>query len=65
MDTDPTFKLAELRSQIAELGRSVRQLQKAGMDSTSAQLLIARNRGALERLMNSDGATTTSPARRG
>ena len=28
MDTDPTFKLAELRSQIAELGRSVRQLQK-------------------------------------
>jgi len=46
MDTDLAFKLAELRSQIAELGRSVRQLQKAGMNSTSAQLLIARNRGA-------------------
>ena len=65
MDTDLAFKLAELRSQIAELGRSVRQLQKAGMDSTSAQRLIARNRGELERLVNSDGAATTPPARRG
>ena len=46
MDTDLAFKLAKLRGQIAELGRSVRQLQKAGMNSTSAQLLIARNRGA-------------------
>jgi hypothetical protein len=65
MDTDLAFKLAGLRSQIAELGSSVRQLQKAGLNSTSAQLLIARNRGELERLMNSDGATTTPPARRG
>ena len=65
MDTDLAFKLAELRGQIAELGRSVRQLQKAGMNSTSAQLLIPRNRGELERLMNSDGATTTQPARLG
>ena len=65
MGTDPTFKLAELRGQIAELGSSIRQLQKAGMNSTSAQLLIARNRGELERLVNSDGAATTPPARRG
>ena len=64
MDTDLAFKLAELRSQIAELGRSVRQLQKAGMNSASAQLLIARKRGELERLVNSDGATRP-PARRG
>jgi hypothetical protein len=45
MDTDLAFKLAELQSQIAELGRFVRQLQKAAMNSTSAQLLIARKRG--------------------
>ena len=64
METDLAFKLAELQSQIAELGRFVRQLQKAGMNSTSAQLLIARKRGGLERLMNSNGATRP-PARRG
>ena len=60
MDTDLAFKLAELRDQIAELGSSIRQLQKAGMDSASAQLLIARKRAELERLMNSNGATATA-----
>ena len=65
MDTDLAFKLAKLRGQIAELGRSMRQLRKAGLDSASAQLLIARNRGELERLMNSGGVTTTPPARCG
>jgi hypothetical protein len=54
MDTDLAFKLAGLRGQIAELG-----------SSHAAQLLIARNRGELERLMNSDGVATTPPARRG
>ena len=44
MDTDLVFKLAELRGQIAELGSSIRQLQKAGLDSASAQLLITRKR---------------------
>ena len=33
MDTDLAFKLPGLRDQIAELARSVRQLQKAGMDA--------------------------------
>jgi hypothetical protein len=42
MDTDLAFKLAGLRNQIAELGSSVRQLQKAGMNSTCAQLRAAR-----------------------
>ncbi len=65
METDLAFKLAELRGQIAELGSSIRQLQKAGMDSASAQLLIARKRAELERLMNSNGATATPPTRRG
>ena len=58
MDTGRAFKLAELRSQIAELGSSIRQLQKAGLDSASAQLLITRKRGELECLMNSNAATT-------
>jgi hypothetical protein len=53
MDTDLAFKLAELRGQIAELGSSIRQLQNAGLDSASAQLLITRKRGELECLMNS------------
>ena len=57
MATDLAFKLAELRGQIAEL-------QMAGMDSASAQLLIARKRGELERLMNSNGMTATPPTRR-
>jgi hypothetical protein len=65
MDTDLVFKLAELRGQIAELGSSIRQLQKAGLDSASAQLLITRKRGELERLMNSGGTTTTPKTRRG
>jgi hypothetical protein len=43
MGMDLAFKLAELRGQIAELGSSIRQLRKAG---ASAQLLIARKRGA-------------------
>jgi hypothetical protein len=64
MDTDLAFKLAELRGEIAELGSSIRQLPKSGMDSASAQLLIARKRGELERLMNSNGVTAT-PIRRG
>jgi hypothetical protein len=64
MDTDLAFKLAEVRGEIAELGSSIRQLPKSGMDSASAQLLIARKRGELERLMNSNGVTAT-PIRRG
>jgi hypothetical protein len=65
MDTDLAFKLAELRGDIAELGSSIRQLPKSGMDSASAQRLIARKRGELERLMNSNGVTATPPIRRG
>ena len=65
MDTDLAFKLAELRGEIAELGSSIRQLPKSGMDSASAQRLIARKRGELERLMNSVGTTPAPKTRRG
>jgi hypothetical protein len=65
MDTDLAFKLAELRGQIAELGSSIRQLQQAGLDSASAQLLITRKRGELECLMNANGTTPTLKTRHG
>ena len=65
MDTDLAFKLAELRGQIAELGSSIRQLQKADLDSASARLLITRKRGELECLMNSNGTTTKPITRHG
>jgi hypothetical protein len=48
VDGDLTWKLAELRGQIAELGSAIRQLRQAGMDSAAAQLLITRKRAELE-----------------
>lgn len=41
-----------LRGEIAELGGAIRQLQRSGLDSASAQLLIVRKRAELECLMN-------------
>jgi hypothetical protein len=61
MDGDLAFKLAELRGQISDLGGAIRQLQRSGLDSASAQLLISRKRAELERLMNfRNGATAAS-----
>ena len=52
MDGDLAFRLAELRGQISDLGGAIRQLQRSGLDSASAQLLITRKRAELECLMN-------------
>jgi hypothetical protein len=41
-----------LRGEIAEFGGAIRQLQRSGLDSASAQILIARKRAELECLMN-------------
>jgi hypothetical protein len=41
-----------LRGEIAELGGAIRQLQRSGLDSASAQLLVIRKRAELECLMN-------------
>jgi hypothetical protein len=41
-----------LRGEIAELGGAIRQLQRSGLDSASAQLLITRKRSELECLLN-------------
>jgi len=55
MDGDLAYRLAELRGQIGELGSAIRQLQRAGLDSASSQLLLSRKRGELEYLTGSVG----------
>ena len=62
MDGDLAFKLAELRGQISDLGGAIRQLQRSGLDSASAQLLISRKRAELERLMSPRDSGTASSA---
>ena len=62
MDRDLAFKLAELRGQISDLGGAIRQLQRSGLDSASAQLLISWKRAELERLLSPRNSATTSSA---
>jgi hypothetical protein len=62
MDGDLAFRLAELRGQISDLGGAIRQLQRAGLDSASAQLLITRKRAELDRLMNLGSRAVSMPA---
>ena len=62
MDGDLAFRLAELRGQISDLGGAIRQLQRSGLDSASAQLLITRKRAELECLMNLRSGAVTMPA---
>ena len=51
-DEPVTLEILRLRGEIAELGGAIRQLQRSGLDSAAAQLLITRKRGELECLMN-------------
>jgi hypothetical protein len=62
MDGDLAFRLAELRGQISDLGGAIRQLQRAGLDNASAQLLITRKRSELECLMNLGSRAVIMPA---
>ena len=52
MNEPAALKILGLRGEIAELGGAIRQLQRSGLDSASAQLLIARKRSELECLLN-------------
>jgi hypothetical protein len=53
MSDDPlSWKIEILRGQLVDLGSAIRQLQQSGLDSASAQLLIARKRAELEDLMS-------------
>ncbi len=45
----PALDILVLRGEIAELGGAIRQLQRSGLDSASAQLLITRKRAELAR----------------
>jgi hypothetical protein len=60
-DDPPAVKTVRLRAELLKLGGAIRQLQRSGLDSASAQLLITRKRGELEWLMNLSNGTTTTP----
>jgi hypothetical protein len=55
VDDPKPLKILKLRAEIGELDGAIRQLQRSGMDSAAAQLLITRKRGELESLMHSPG----------
>lgn len=46
------LEILKLRAQLRELGSTVRQLNQAGLDSATAQLLLSRKRAELEDLMS-------------
>jgi hypothetical protein len=58
MSEPVALKILGLRGEIAELSGAIRQLQRSGLDSASAQLLITRKRGELEGLMSRSGEGT-------
>jgi hypothetical protein len=51
VDDPVPLQILRLRAEISELGGAIRQLQRSGMDSAAAQILITRKRAELERLM--------------
>jgi hypothetical protein len=49
---DPSgWKIQTLRGQLVELGSAIRQLNRSGLDSATAQLLLSRKRAELEDLI--------------
>lgn len=55
MSDDPCdpldWKIQTLRGRLVELGLAIRQLNQSGLDSATAQLLLARKRAELEDLI--------------
>ena len=52
MNDDPVeWKIQTLRGQLLDLGSAIRQLNRSGLDSATAQLLMSRKRAELEDLM--------------
>lgn len=45
------WKIQTLRGQLVELGSAIRQLNRSGLDSATAQLLLSRKRAELEDLI--------------
>jgi len=52
-----TYRILRLRAEILELGSAIRQLQRAGLDDATAQLLIGRKRAQLEHLVKTNAAS--------
>ena len=50
-DEPLAWKIATVRCELLKLGSAVRQLNKSGLDSAAAQLLLVRKRAELEDLM--------------
>jgi len=48
---DEVLQILKLRAELLELGSAIRQLNRAGLDSAAAQLLMTRKRAELEDLM--------------
>lgn len=58
MEEDPdAYRILKLRAEILELGSAIRQLQRAGLDDATAQLLIGRKRVQLEHLVKANAAS--------
>ena len=52
MSDDPVeWKIQTLRGQLLELGSAIRQLDRSGLDSATAQLLLSRKRAELDDLI--------------
>jgi hypothetical protein len=52
VNDDPLeWKIQTLRGQLLDLGSAIRQLNRSGLDSATAQLLMSRKRAELEDLM--------------
>ena len=63
MNDDPLErKIQTLRGQLVDLGSAIRQLNQAGLDSTTAQLLLSHKRAELEDLMNRGRSDVTRSA---
>ena len=58
MEEDPdAYRILRLRAEILELGSAIRQLQRAGLDDATTQLLIGRKRAQLEHLVKANAAS--------
>jgi hypothetical protein len=49
---DEVLQILKLRAELLELGSAIRQLNRAGLDSAAAQLLITHKRAELEDVMS-------------
>jgi hypothetical protein len=54
VDEPRPLKVLRLRAEIRELGGAIRQLQRSGIDSAAAELLITRKRAELEDVLKAE-----------